>query len=123
MSPLFQRSFGIRFVKSKSPSAEESVTKRENLVLCRVCFSVTAAAGKCEKQAQVAADISADTTTASAKTIAPRITSIVGLLRESFLRIYKKCVSLPKTKRLQQQNFSDEKERILTFRTFPIPSV
>ena len=64
----------IRFVKSKSLSAEESVTRRENLVLCRDCFSVTAAAGRCGKQAQGAADISADTTTASAKTIAQRTT-------------------------------------------------
>ena len=79
MKRSFLRSCGIRSGRSKSPSAEESVTRRENLVRCRDCFSVTAAVGKCGKQAQVAADISADTTTASVKTIAPRITSIGSL--------------------------------------------
>ena len=52
--------------------------KKESFVLCRDQFSAMAAVGKFVKQAQVAVDISADTTTALEKNIASRITSIVN---------------------------------------------
>ena len=78
MSLSFQRNCGIRSERLKNLSTEENVTKKESFVLCRDQFSAMDTVGKFVKQAQVAVDISADTTTALEKIIAPHITSIVN---------------------------------------------